>query len=82
MFTALYLKEWREKAIVFFFELGILGLLLAAPFALRGKTDLQEWLVYAILLLFFPFAAPVRPFAGSCLGVRAVLRFAAITRPP
>jgi len=64
MFTALYLKEWREKALVFFFELGILGLLLAAPFALRGKTDLQEWLVYAILLLFFPFAALILGASG------------------
>jgi len=64
MFTALYLKEWREKAIVFFFELGILGLLLAAPFALRGKTDLQEWLVYAILLLYFPFAALILGASG------------------
>jgi len=64
MFTALVFKEWREKALVFFFELGILGLLLAAPFALRGKTDLQEWLVYAILLLFFPFAALILGASG------------------
>jgi hypothetical protein len=64
MFRALYFKEWREKALVFFFELGSLGLLLAAPFAFRGKTDLQEWLLYATLLLFFPFAALILGASG------------------
>jgi len=64
MFAALYFKEWREKALVFFFELGILVLLLAAPFVMREKADLQEWLVYAILLLFFPFAALVLGASG------------------
>ena len=56
MFTALYFKEWREKALVFVFELGLLALLLGAQFFVQNK-DLREWLVYAVLLLFFPFAA-------------------------
>jgi hypothetical protein len=64
MFTALYLKEWREKALVFFFELGILGLLLAAPLVLRAKTEVREWLIYLVLLLFFPFAALILGASG------------------
>jgi hypothetical protein len=64
MFTALYFKEWREKALLFFFELGILVLLLAAQFIFREKRDVQEWLVYAVLLLFFPFAALILGAAG------------------
>jgi hypothetical protein len=64
MFRALYFKEWREKALVFFFELGILGLLLAAPLVLRAKTEVREWLIYLVLLLFFPFAALILGASG------------------
>jgi hypothetical protein len=64
MFAALYLKEWREKALVFFFELGILGLLLAAPIVIRAKTEVREWLIYLVLLLFFPFAALILGASG------------------
>jgi hypothetical protein len=64
MFTALFFKEWREKALVFFFELGILILLLGAQFFVREKKDIQEWLIYAMLLLFFPFAALILGTAG------------------
>lgn len=64
MFTALVFKEWREKALVFFFELGILGLLLAAPLVLRAKTEIREWLIYLVLLLFFPFAALILGASG------------------
>ncbi|OGD22363.1 MAG: hypothetical protein A2W03_15465 [Candidatus Aminicenantes bacterium RBG_16_63_16] len=63
MFRALYFKEWREKAFLFFFELGILVLLLG-QFVFREKTDIREWLVYAVLLLFFPFAALILGAAG------------------
>ncbi len=63
MFTTLYFKEWREKALVFFFELGILALLLGAQFFVQNK-DLREWLVYAVLLLFFPVAALILGAAG------------------
>lgn len=63
MFTALYFKEWREKALIFFFELGILALLLGAQFFVQNK-DLREWLVYAVLLLFFPVAALILGAAG------------------
>ena len=64
MFAALVFKEWREKALVFFFELGILGLLLAAPLVLRAKTEVREWLIYLVLLLFFPFAALILGASG------------------
>jgi ABC-type transport system involved in multi-copper enzyme maturation permease subunit len=64
MFTTLYFKEWREKALLFFFELGILVLLFAAQSVFREKRDIQEWLVYAMLLLFFPFAALILGAAG------------------
>ncbi len=63
MFTTLYFKEWREKALIFFFELGILALLLGAQFFVQNK-DLREWLVYAVLLLFFPVAALILGAAG------------------
>ena len=67
MFTALYLKEWKEKALIFFFELGILALLILAQFVLREKKDIREWLIYAVLMLFFPFAALI-------LGARVLRR--------
>ncbi|NTV82077.1 MAG: hypothetical protein HGA24_11725, partial [Candidatus Aminicenantes bacterium] len=64
MFTALVFKEWREKALVFFFELGILALLVAASFAFRDNADVREWLVFAVLLVFFPSAALVLGASG------------------
>lgn len=64
MFTTLYFKEWKEKALLFFFELGILALLLAAQFVLSEKRDIREWLIYAVLILFYPFAALVLGAAG------------------
>jgi len=63
MWIALYVKEWREKALVFFFELGLLALLIGAQ-VLVQKKDLREWLVYAVLMLFFPFAALLLGAAG------------------
>lgn len=64
MFTALYFKEWKEKALLFFFELGLLILLLLAQPIFHQKRDIQEWLAYAVLLLFFPFAALLIGAAG------------------
>jgi hypothetical protein len=64
MFTALYFKEWREKVLVFTFELSILAVLLGAQLFLQQKKDIREWLVYAVLLLFFPFAALILGAAG------------------
>jgi hypothetical protein len=63
MFIALYFKEWREKALVFVFALGLLILLLGAQFFVQNK-DLREWLVYAVLLLYFPLAALLLGAAG------------------
>lgn len=57
MFGTLFAKEWKEKAALLYFGLGILAIYLLACFGLAGKTDLLEWLTYALLLLFFPFAA-------------------------
>jgi hypothetical protein len=64
MFIALMVKEWREKALAFFFELGILALLLGAQVLVREKRDILEWLIYAVLLLFFPFAGLILGAAG------------------
>ena len=64
MFTALYFKEWREKALLFSFELGILILLLLAQPIFHQKRDIREWTAYAVLLLFFPFAALLLGAAG------------------
>jgi hypothetical protein len=64
MLIALFIKEWREKALIFFFELGVLVLLLGAQFLVRENKDLQELLIYAVLLLFFPFAALILGAAG------------------
>ncbi|HVP91132.1 MAG TPA: hypothetical protein VMS75_07950 [Terriglobales bacterium] len=65
MFRALYVKEWKEKALLFFFELGILALLIiAAQSVFREKKDIREWLIYAVLMLFYPFAALTLGAAG------------------
>ena len=64
MFTTLYFKEWREKALIFTFELSILAVLLGAQFFLQQKKDIREGLIYAVLLLFFPFAALILGAAG------------------
>ena len=64
MFTALYFKEWKEKAPLFFFELGVLLVLLLGQFTISGKKDLQDSLMYAVLLLFFPFSALVLGASG------------------
>jgi hypothetical protein len=64
MFRALYFKEWKEKALIFFFELGILALLILAQFVFQQKKDIREWLIYGTLLLFFPFAALILGAAG------------------
>jgi ABC-type transport system involved in multi-copper enzyme maturation permease subunit len=63
MLIALFIKEWREKALIFFFELGLLVLLIGAQFFVQNQ-DLREWLVYAVLMLFFPFAALILGAAG------------------
>jgi ABC-type transport system involved in multi-copper enzyme maturation permease subunit len=64
MFCALYCKEWKEKRPLVLFELAILVLLLLSHFAISGKRDLQESLMYAVLLLFFPFSALVLGTTG------------------
>ena len=64
MFRALVFKEWREKAPVFFFELGILALLVTASFSFRDNADVREWIVFAVLLVFFPSAALVLGASG------------------
>lgn len=64
MFIALMIKEWREKALIFLFELAVLAGLLGAQYLVRENRDLREWFVYAVLLLFFPFAALILGTAG------------------
>jgi hypothetical protein len=64
MFIALMIKEWREKALIFLFELAVLVGLLGAQYVVRENRDLREWFVYAVLLLFFPFAALILGTAG------------------
>jgi Tol biopolymer transport system component len=65
MFTTLYFKEWKEKALLLFFELGILAvLIIAAQSVFREKKDIREWLIYAVLMLFYPFAALILGAAG------------------
>jgi ABC-type transport system involved in multi-copper enzyme maturation permease subunit len=64
MFGKLFIKEWKEKAPLFFFGLGILVLFLLAHLGLSGKRDLLEWLTYAVLLLFFPFMALILGSGG------------------
>jgi len=64
MFIALYLKEWKEKAFLFFFELAVLVLLVLGQSFFREKKDVREWLAYAVLLVFFPFAALILGTGG------------------
>jgi hypothetical protein len=64
MFKALYLKEWKEKSLLFFFELGILALLVLGQSVFRERKDVREWLAYAVLIVFFPFAALILGTGG------------------
>jgi hypothetical protein len=64
MFIALVIKEWREKALIFLFELAVLAGLLGAQHLVRANRDLREWFIFAILLLFFPFAALILGTSG------------------
>jgi hypothetical protein len=57
MFARIFLREWKDKAALFLFGLGILILFSAALLVLPAKKDLLEWLTYALLLLYFPFMA-------------------------
>ena len=55
MFKALLIKEWREKASIAAFGLGLMAAFLAAFLALGDKRDISDLVTAGFLLLVFPF---------------------------
>jgi len=55
MFKTLLIKEWKEKALVAVFGLGLMGIFLAAFLIIGDDQDLRELLPAAFLIIFFPF---------------------------
>ncbi len=54
MFGTLFVKEIKEKFMIFAFGLAVLGVFLLVFLTQPGKRDILEWLTYALLLAFFP----------------------------
>jgi ABC-type transport system involved in multi-copper enzyme maturation permease subunit len=57
MFKTLLIKEWKEKAPIAVFGLGLMGIFLAAFLIIGGDRDLRELIPAAFLIIFFPFIA-------------------------
>ena len=53
MFIALFLKEWKEKIIIFAFGLGLLALSLAIALGLSKHPDAPELVMGGLLVPFF-----------------------------
>ena len=53
MFIALFLKEWKEKIIIFAFGLGLLALSLAMALGLSKHPDAPELVMGGLLVPFF-----------------------------
>ena len=55
MFKTLLIKEWKEKALVAVFGLGLMVVFLAAFLIIGDDQDLRELLPAAFLIILFPF---------------------------
>jgi ABC-type transport system involved in multi-copper enzyme maturation permease subunit len=55
MFRTLLIKEWKEKAPIAVFGLGLMALFLVALLIIGGDRDLRELIPAAFLIIFFPF---------------------------
>jgi len=55
MFRTLLIKEWKEKALIALFGLGLMAVLLAAFLIFGDSRDLRELIPAGFLIIFFPF---------------------------
>ncbi len=55
MFKTLLIKEWKEKAVIGVFGLGLMAAFLTAFLVFGGDRDLRELIPGGFLLIFFPF---------------------------
>ena len=55
MFKTLVIKEWKEKALIAVFGLGVMVIFLAAFLIFGDKQDLRELIPATFLIFFFPF---------------------------
>lgn len=55
MFKALLIKEWREKALIVAFGLGLMVIFLAAFLIYGSNLDFRDLIPAGFLLIFFPF---------------------------
>ncbi len=55
MFKTLLIKEWKEKALIAVFGLGLMVIFLAAFFVFGNNQDLRDLIPAAFLIIFFPF---------------------------
>jgi len=54
MFKTLLIKEWKDKALLVAFGLGIMGLMLASFLLFGNDQDLRELIPATFLIFFFP----------------------------
>jgi ABC-type transport system involved in multi-copper enzyme maturation permease subunit len=54
MFKTLLIKEWKDKALLTAFGLGIMGLMLASFLLFGNDQDLRELIPATFLIFFFP----------------------------
>ena len=57
MFIALFLKEWKEKAGIFMFGVGLLAFSMAVYLGLPKDQNARELVMGGLVILFFPFMA-------------------------
>lgn len=55
MFKTLVIKEWKEKALIAGFGMGLMVVFLAAFLVFGDNQDLRELIPAAFLIIFFPF---------------------------
>jgi ABC-type transport system involved in multi-copper enzyme maturation permease subunit/Tol biopolymer transport system component len=55
MFKTLLIKEWKEKALIAVFGLGVMVIFLAAFLIFGDNRDLRELVPLTFLIFFFPF---------------------------
>jgi len=55
MFKTLVIKEWKEKALIAVFGLGVMVIFLAAFLIFGDNQDLRELIPATFLIFFFPF---------------------------
>jgi ABC-type transport system involved in multi-copper enzyme maturation permease subunit len=57
MFMTLYLKEWKEKAGILLFGIGLLALFFGVEIGLAKNAEVREPVMGVVLVFFFPVMA-------------------------